>query len=239
MDSRFSPHALWLFEAFFRPWMRRRLHSVHVAGLPERLPEGLPLVLVANHVSWWDAFLLREVQRVLRPRGPVRTLMLEPELRRFPFFRWMGVVGAAPGNPASVARAMRALAEGARERPDSTILYFPQGRIWPSHRRPLGFARGVEGLLRRLTPVTVLPVAIHLEPLTAAAPTAFLSIGSPILCNGHVPGASLLERRVTAELDALLTFLALHGEAAPAVWPGPHGALPHRRAVAEAAAGAP
>jgi hypothetical protein len=226
MDSRYSPGAMRLFEVFWRPWMRRRLHAVRMAGLPDSLPAGVPLLIVSNHVSWWDAFLLREVQRVLRPRGPLWTLMLESELRRLPFFRWMGVVGVSPGRPASAARAMRALADAARTRPDSTILYFPQGRIWPSHRRPLGFQRGIEGLMRRLAPVTVLPVAVHLEPLTAAAPTAFVSAAPPILCMDRAPRAAVLERRVTAELDALLAFLALHGEDTPAAWPGPHARLP-------------
>ena len=59
MRSRFSPLALGTFELFFRPWQRRRIAAVHVAGLPHALPAGVPLVLAASHVSWWDAFTLR------------------------------------------------------------------------------------------------------------------------------------------------------------------------------------
>jgi 1-acyl-sn-glycerol-3-phosphate acyltransferase len=226
MDSRFSPLALRAFEAVFRPWMRRRLDAIRFTGLPERLPPRLPLLVVANHVSWWDAFLVREVHRVLRPGAPLFTVMLEPELARRPFFRWMGVTGIAPGAPASVARTLRGLQRAVHAHPGATVLFFPQGRIWPSHRRPLGFERGVEGLARRLAPVTLLPVAIHLEPLTAPAPTAFLSAGAPLLCTTGAPAAEYLERAVEAELDALRAFLAVHGEAAAGAWPGPYGRLP-------------
>lgn len=221
MDSRFSRAALAAFELLFTPWRRRRLRAVLLTGLPEGLPAGRPLLLAANHVSWWDAFLLREVHRALRPAAPLYTVMRLRELERIPFFRWTGAVGIEPAFPATVLAALRFLRERVQERPDSVVLFFPQGRIWPSHRRPLGFRRGVELFARRLAPV-VLPVAIHLEPLSTAAPTAFLSVGEPV---EGAPDAREMEARVEAELDALLAFLARHGEDAPRAWPEPRGRL--------------
>jgi 1-acyl-sn-glycerol-3-phosphate acyltransferase len=109
MNSRFSPAAVRAFELLFHPWMRRRVHAVRVAGLPMGVAPTRPLLLASNHVSWWDAFVLREVQRVLRPGAPMYTLMSEAELARLPFFRWMGVVGIENGSPGSVARALRLL----------------------------------------------------------------------------------------------------------------------------------
>lgn len=222
MDSRFSPAAVAAFELFFRPWMRRRLGGVHVTGLPASLPPGLPLLLVPNHVSWWDGFLMREVQRALRPGAPIHHLMSAGELRRFPFFRRMGVVGIEPGSPASAAAALRVLRARLAERPDSVVVLFPQGRIWPSFRRPLGFRRGVEAFVRHLSPV-VLPVAIHAEPLAAPGPAFFVAVGEPV---EGAATAAVLEARVEAELDALHAFLAVHGEEAPRAWPGPRGRLP-------------
>ena len=83
------------FELFFRPWRDARVRTL-VAGLPADLPRGVPLLLAANHVSWWDPFTLREMQRALRPGAPFFTVMLEAELARRPFFRRMGVVGLDP-----------------------------------------------------------------------------------------------------------------------------------------------
>ncbi|HEX6068783.1 MAG TPA: lysophospholipid acyltransferase family protein [Longimicrobiaceae bacterium] len=217
MGSVFSPAAVAAFELLFRPWMRRRVHAVRVAGLPTRIPPAQPLLLAANHATWWDGFVLREVQRMLRPGAPLYTVMSAAELDRFPFFRRLGVVGIDAGSPASVARAVRFLEARIRDRPDSVVAYFPQGRIWPTHRRPLDFRRGVEIFARRLGAV-VLPVGLHAEPLNTVSPTFFVSVGEPL---DGAPEAAELERHVEAQLDAIHRFLAEHGEDAPRLWPGP------------------
>jgi len=130
-------------------------------------------------------------------------------------------VGIEGSNPGSVGRAVRVLAARLHERPDAVVVFFPQGRIWPSYRRPLGFQRGVELFARRLSAVT-LPVALHAEPLNAVAPTFFVSVGEPL---DGAPEAAELEREVEAQLDAIHDLLAVHGEDAPRVWPGPHDRL--------------
>jgi hypothetical protein len=234
MRSHFSPAKLAAFELFFRPWRRRRIHATRIAGLPRELPR-LPLVLVANHVSWWDGFTLREVHRLLRPAAPVWTLMTERELLRSPFLRSIGGFGIDPEHPASVRGALRFLRARAAERPDATVLLFPQGRIWPAHRRPLGFRRGVEGFARAVSPCVVLPIAIHHEPLTAAAPTVFVSAGATVRGgDGERCVAALLGGAGVAESDRILDFLSLHGEDAPRHWPDPFGRIdapaPARRA---------
>ena len=225
MRSRFSPLALRTFELFFRPWQRRRIAATRVAGLPRSLPGGVPLVLAANHVSWWDAFTLREVQRILRPRAPVYTLMAGRELRRHPRFAWIGAFGMDAGRPASVLAAVRFLRARVCERPDAAVIFFPQGRIWPSQRRPLGFRRGIEAFARHAAPCVVLPVAIHHEPLGAPAPTVFVSAGDPVAVHGRDLDHRALEAAVEVESDRILDFLSRHGEDAARRWPGPFDRL--------------
>ncbi|MFP4624931.1 MAG: hypothetical protein ACLFRX_12175, partial [Gemmatimonadota bacterium] len=82
MKTRYSPRVWAGFELVFRPWMRRRLDGIHVRGLEGAawIPGELPVLLLANHVSWWDGFLLREVHRSLRPDAPLHVVMSEAEL---------------------------------------------------------------------------------------------------------------------------------------------------------------
>lgn len=221
MNSRYSPGALRIFELFFHPWMRRRIQGVHIAGLPVYGVEGRALLLVANHVSWWDGFVLRELHRVLRPRSPLYTIMAEEQLRRVPFFRLLGVMGIDRNQPSSILCALRTLQGSLARHPNTLTAFFPQGRIWPSHRRPLGFERGVEVLLRRL-PLLPVPIGIHAEPLSRVSPTYFVSVGKPL---AGQPSVCELERAVEAEVDRIHTFLAVHGEEAPGRWPPPHQSL--------------
>ncbi len=221
-----SLRALRAFEIFFLPWMRRRIEAVRLAGLPAALPDA-PLLVVANHISWWDGFTLREIHRRLRPRAPLRVVMTERELRQNRVLGWIAAVALDPGSPASVLRTFRGLRRLCHERPDAVVLFFPQGRIWPSHRRPLGFARGITTLARMLAPVTVLPVALHIEPLATLKPTLFASAGSPLPFDRDEHASLVdLETAVTAEADALLAFLAAHGEGSGRAWPDEFDRLP-------------
>lgn len=205
-----------LFELWFLPWMRTRVRAIHMAGV-RRLDEDRPLLLVANHVSWWDGFIVRAAQRELRPYSPFSAVMDREQYESRRLFGWIGGVPIEPGSASSTVASIAELRRRATARPDLTIAFFPQGRIWPSTRRPLGFGRGVELFTRRLH-ADVLPIGIHLEPLNRVAPTCFVSIGE--LLRDRPPVAQV-EAAVTREVDAILDHLALHGEGAERHWPDP------------------
>lgn len=203
-----------IFELWFLPWMRTRVRAVRMAGA-RRLDEDRPLVMVANHISWWDGFIMRAVQRAVRPYSPFSVIMDREHYERFRFFEWIGAVPIEPGSASSTMSTIAELRRRASVRPDLTVTFFPQGRIWPSTRRPLGFGRGVELFIRRLG-ADVLPVGIHLEPLNRVSPTCFVSVGAPLV---GAPSVDRVEEAVTEEVDAILQHLALHGESAEQHWP--------------------
>ena len=214
--ARFSPFLARGFESVFLPLRRFRLAGVHFLDFPDDLPPDRPVLAVANHVSNWDGFLLRELQRRLRPGWPIYSLMLEDELVRRPLFRSLGGIGIRPGSAGSVAGAFRTV-RGLRAAGTGFFLsYFPQGRIWPSFRRPLGFQAGIDLFLRALAPATLLPVGIHLEPLRGLAPAAFVAVGRPFKADRPSPVHKLLEDLVQARVDRIHAWLSQHGEDAAA-----------------------
>ena len=223
IESRFSPLAVRAFEAVFGPWRRARTARILLAGLPRTLPDG-PVVLAANHGSWWDPFVLREVQRALRPGAPLFHVMLERELARRPLLRVLGAVGLEPGSPSSLRACLRLLRRRIGETPDAFVAFYPQGRIWPTHRRPLGFRPGVELLARRIGASAVVPVALHTEPLNAPGPTLLASVGDVIA--GDDVSVEVIESAVERALDGLLAFAAARGEALAEAWPAPHDPVP-------------
>lgn len=221
---RFSPFLARGFEAVFGHVMRQRLADIHFLDLPASLPPDRPVLAFANHVSNWDGFLLRAVQKRLRPEWPVYSVMLAEELRRYPLFRRLGGVGIRPGSPVSVGRALRLLRARRAEDGDFFLSYFPQGRIWPSFRRPLGFLPGIDLFVRALAPVTLLPLAIHVEPLRKLRPSVFVAAGRLLKVDRPSPMHLLLQDLVQSRLDHLHAFLSEHGEDASARVPAP-GAL--------------
>jgi len=219
-----SPGAWRLFELGFRPWLRRQLAGVHVSGEPSAGPgeeehSSLPLILVANHTSWYDGFLLREVHRRVRPQSRLLSLMLQRELDANPILRWIGGCGFDPERPMTLRRALAQI-HGLRD--DSvTLSFFPQGRIYPSSRRPLGFARGIEGVLRALSPAIVLPVGLHLEMGNHVRPSAWISMGEMVRVGEDSPGLTArdLDGQIQALLDGTHDHLRAYGEDAAAAWP--------------------
>jgi 1-acyl-sn-glycerol-3-phosphate acyltransferase len=243
LRSRHSATAWRLFERLHLPRQRRRLHAILAEPFPE-VAAGEPLLLAANHVSWWDGFALREIHVRLRPGAPLLTPMRADQLARFPFLRWLGALPLDPARPASLLGMARLLTRERALHPEVCVSFFPQGRIGPSTTRPLGFRRGVELLARALHPVTILPVGIHLEPLRSPAPTLFLAFGEPLRSadmgagegapapsaglartapGGSAPvvAAAEIERRVTGALDRLLSRLQAEGEEVEESWEGP------------------
>lgn len=223
---RGSPLAWRVFEAAFRPWMASRVR-VHLTGRPGSSVEpGFPLVLVANHESWWDGFLLRAVQRRLRPGAPFRTVMLERELAPRPFLRWLGGLGVTPGSVGSGRRLLSTLRSLRCTDPDTVLAYFPQGAIRPGSPRPLAFRPGVIRVVEALAPATVLPVGIRVTTGVTSRLDAYVSVGEPLAVPARGTLAlGLLEAAVSEEVEALDAHLRTHGEAAAERWPGPRARI--------------
>lgn len=204
--------AVRAFEWCFHPYIKRRLDGVYVHGLPENLPPKTSVMLVANHVSWWDGFLLREIHRRLGGRMPLYIPMLEAELKQRPFFYWMGCLALDPNRRASILKTVRFV--GAHQ--PCWLVFFPQGQIWPSWKRPLGFKPGVALYARQFESGLVLPVGIHLETLSRSVPAAFMSVGAPVTIDAL--NTIEIERLVGDQLDHIHATLAEYGEEIHTHW---------------------
>lgn len=216
MKANFFRPAVAVFEAVFLPFLATRLAKLHIVLPGTPLDESLPVVFVSNHVSWWDGFLLRALHRKMRPGAGFYTIMLERELRKHPYFRLMGCVGIEPGKTGSLDRAIESVASRRQADPGLCLSFFPQGRIWPAQRRPLGFRTGIVRVLERLAPVQVVPVALRIEPLNTMSPHAFVLAGEPVSIDPlqQIPTTKELEALVHATLDDLAARLDRLGESA-------------------------
>lgn len=219
-SSRFVAPLVRGFEALITPLWAVHFAGVHVASIePATADDERALLLTANHVSWWDGFLLRAVQRRLRSRSRLTTVIAAAQLARFPFFRLMGAIGVDRNSVGSVRTLLTTIASTRQSQGSATtVAYFPQGRIWPSTVRPLGVQSGVLSVAKRLAPVTIQPVALHIEPLTTMRPHAFVLLGRPIV---YREGTTLacVDAALTDTLDRLQAFLEETGEDAARLWP--------------------
>lgn len=217
--SAIPPRTPW-FLALARRYARRRLgrglDGFYVGGLEaaRAVAARRPLILAANHVAWWDTFLLVTMDEALGTES--YALMDADSMRRLPFF---GRIGALPLDRSGATTTRAGLKDAAArlDRPGKALWIFPQGEQRPAHLRPLGFRRGVGLLAGMLPEAAVVPVSIQYSFREAPAPAAFAWLGTAI------PASTLrtdeLEHAVVeglARIDAALTGVA---EPLPALVP--------------------
>jgi 1-acyl-sn-glycerol-3-phosphate acyltransferase len=200
-----SPTVRWFWDRYLAVKFRAAFADMHfdLSACEKALDPALPVILVPNHISWWDGFFCFEIQRRLRPGSGIYSLMLESELRKFPVLRKVGCFGMDPGNPISVRRAFKEFKNLIATNPYRTLTYFPQGAIRPQGQRPLGFKRGIELFSQMGGDVQCVPVALQIEPMTAQRPVAFIHAGSPMNSRTTKISAACLESEVTRLLDAV------------------------------------
>lgn len=174
-----------------RPYVRHRLQrqfeSVRVAGLDEVRARAAktPVILAANHVSWWDPLLLVALDEALGGEG--YCLMDSKNLRDLPFFEWVGALPIDREHPRQAHRDLVRAAE-MLTRPGQVLAIFPQGVQRPAHLE-LRLQRGIEVLAARAK-APVFPLAIRYDFGEGPRLRAHLSFGAPI-DPGEQPHGSL------------------------------------------------
>ncbi len=161
------------------------------------LDPGRPVVACVNHSNWWDGFVLYVLSARVLPARDIYLAMEERNLRRYPFFRWMGCFGVDLEGPRAalpgVRYAVRLLAGDARR----LAWVFVQGKLLPADR-PVTAKPGAL-LLARRSGAQMLPLTIRYEWLLESRPSIVVRIGAP-----HVPDAGTTAETVAAGLNTLL-----------------------------------
>ena len=193
------------FLALARRYVRRRLsrsfEGVWVAGIQNVATRpSAPRIVAANHVAWWDAFFIVLLDELLGTES--YCLMETANLRRYPFFGW---IGAVPLDRSSPRQALRDLKSSVAllDRPNRLLWVFPQGRQRPAHLRPLGLERGIEKLAQ-WSGAPVVPLSLTYAFREAPQPAVLAAFGPPMQTP---PGSELslidLERRIVEGLNEI------------------------------------
>ena len=192
----------------FRHYLKH-LFSKHFSAfyllddLPETDPE-LPLLLLPNHSTWWDGFFVFYFNQYFFGRH-LYLMMLDRQLRKYPFFKRVGAFGIEPASPSAVRQSLHYSA-GILNQQNSgknMLCVFPQGELLPWHTRPLIFKKGIDIILKRSNKrVAVLPLAIRVELLEEQRPEVFFLCGQPLITdNDAFPGSGIFCDQLTQLLQ--------------------------------------
>jgi hypothetical protein len=160
--------------------MKHHFYSINLLTSAVELNPELPSLLLANHSSWWDGFLVYLLnKRVYKKQFYL--MMLEEQLQKNRFFSNLGAFSINPGHPRNI-RATLDYCVDVLEQPDSLLVIFPQGELLPWGIRPLGFKAGITKVLQQhVNPVNLILLAIKIEYLKAQRPQVFMQ-GQSLPC---------------------------------------------------------
>ncbi|MCA3005423.1 MAG: lysophospholipid acyltransferase family protein [Planctomycetaceae bacterium] len=194
-----DPSILWpaapspVVKRFFGKWIARMLRSDfaavrthadtadHLRALERRTT---PAVVLMNHASWWDPLLGMHLAANLCPSRELIAPMEMAMLRKFAFFRKLGVFGIEPDHPQAPQALNAYVLETFRTRPGSSFWLTPQGTFadvrTPIRLRP-GAASVAASVHAAFGSVDVLCIAAELVFWTDRKPEALFRI-APCPC---------------------------------------------------------
>jgi 1-acyl-sn-glycerol-3-phosphate acyltransferase len=202
---KISRFVLWFFRGIVRGYFRRHFRAVRVSQ-PDRLRSlsAGPLIVYANHSSWWDPMVQNLLAANLLSQRDHFAPMDADALERYAIFKRIGVFGVEMHSARGAARFIRT---GLAILKAGGVLWItPQGRFADPRERPLGFKPGLAALAARVPEgCTVLPLAIEYPFWDERLPETLLHFGDPVQVHGEA--AELIEARLEeALLNAMQTL---------------------------------
>ena len=193
---------------FFAGVMRRQVASHFRAlrllrpGLPD-LPPDAPVVVYANHPSWWDPATFIVLTTTLFPDRHAYGPMEAEALARYGFMRRIGLFGVDPGTRAGAARFL-SVGRHVLSDPRRMIWMTAQGRFADPRARPVDLRPGLAHLMARVPGAVAVPLAIEYAYWTEKNAEALCAFGSPLADLGDTETwKAALTHNLTATMDGL------------------------------------
>jgi 1-acyl-sn-glycerol-3-phosphate acyltransferase len=166
----------WLIAPFFDCYtlFQVKRHFKRVVFDIANADSGLPLFVIANHISWWDGFWINYLNLKMFKRR-FYFMMLEEQLHKHWFFRYAGGFSVKKHSRSaidSIVYASQLLADCR-----NMVLVFPQGAIQSTYTREFIFEKGIESIFKRVsTDFQILFIANLVDYYSSPSPSLFVHV---------------------------------------------------------------
>ncbi len=165
IKARHKPFFVQFFRFYTRMALKLKFKDVKLVGTYKT--KELPVLIIANHFSWWDGFFVYYLNdKIFKKKYHV--MMLEEQLKDRLFLNKAGAFSIRK-NHRSFLESLNYANELLKEK-DNLVLFFPQGVFQSIYRQPLDFERGVERILHRGNNINVIFAANLIEYFSASKP---------------------------------------------------------------------
>lgn len=108
--------------------------------------ENQAILLLANHTSWWDGFLLFYLNKLYFKKN-FHVLILEETARKIWFMKYLGAFSINKQSKSiieSIDYAAQLLDDNS-----NLVLIFPEGKLYSSHKKNLSFEKGLTHIINQ------------------------------------------------------------------------------------------
>jgi len=131
----FKRYSVWI--------MKKHFGVIQVLGQIQ--DKKLPVLLISNHISWWDGFWSMYLNVKVFKRK-FHFMMLEDQLRRFWFFNYTG--GFSVNKKSKTVLESLDYTSELLSGSNNLVLIFPQGEITSMHQHLINFENGMVRVLK-------------------------------------------------------------------------------------------
>lgn len=176
----FSPGMHRVFVRIFRGFLRKHMRALRLASWGEpRATHGRPLIVLANHPSWWDGIAFVLLAETLFPGRRQFVPMDAEALSRYAFFKRLGVFGVEQHSPRG-AIAFLKQSEALLKAPGHMLWMNAPGRFQDVRERPVFIAPGLLRLPELAPDAVFLPLALEMPFWTERKAELLAAFGEPI-----------------------------------------------------------
>ena len=137
-QSRKNPFVFNVFSWYIR-YIVKRDFSAHKFNKIAVNPNEA-ILLLANHFSWWDGFLMFQLNRLLFKKQ-FHVLVTDEDYRAHWFLKYVGAF-AAENNGKDVLGTLLHAGQLLND-PNNLVLLFPQGKLYSAYVGSIAFEKGV------------------------------------------------------------------------------------------------
>jgi len=196
-----SAAMLRFFRGVVRSYFRRHFRAVMVQHQERLKRVDGPLVVYANHSSWWDPMVSVLLGEQLLPGRAHYAPMDAAALKKYPILRRLGIFPVEMTTARGAAQFLRT--SQAVLESGGVVWITPQGRF-ADPREPLAFKPGLGALATRVPGLTLVPLAIEYTFWDERLPETLLRIGEPL----HVAAAMSSEDATAMLVSALAVVMS-------------------------------
>lgn len=170
--------AEWIFRKYILNLLKRHFSTFFTLNQPDSLDPDLPLILLPNHSTWWDGFFFYLINHHFFQRK-IYLMMLEEQLKKNPFFKYVGAYSINPGTLSGVKESINYTLDLLNEQHKIPKIFciFPQGELLP-WTSPVSYQKGIAFILKRIeNPVQVCPLNMHAFFRASQYPDVLIKFG--------------------------------------------------------------